>query len=145
VAVSPPTEVSAAPADHLAPGELLEGREQVFGVALPRGMQVTASFVKVIYANGPASVHALVQYFRARLEGGSLREEDRVATFEHVKGRGQPDLDLLVRIAPAPDGASVEIRDATPPPAPVLPDEASRWRQVGLTPAGRLIDPSHLE
>jgi hypothetical protein len=58
---------------------------------------------------------------------------------------GQPGRELLVRIATAPGGSSVEIRDSTPTPASALPDEASRWRQVGLTPDGRLADPSHLE
>jgi hypothetical protein len=141
--VSP--EMSAAPVDHLAPGELLEGSQRAFGVVLPGALQVKASFVDVVYASGAAPVHALARYFRARLEDGTMREGPAAATFEHVKVRGKPGLELLVRIANAPEGASVEIRDATPPPAPLLPDEASRWRQVGLTPQGRLIDPSHLE
>jgi hypothetical protein len=141
--VSP--EVSAAPVDHLAPGELLEGSHQAFGVVLPSALRVKASFVDVVYASGAVPVHALVQYFRARLQEGSLREGPAAATFEHVKVRGRPGLELVVRIANAPEGASVEIRDATPPPAPLLPDEASRWRQVGLTPQGRLADPTHLD
>jgi hypothetical protein len=67
------------------------------------------------------------------------------ATFEHAKVPGHPGVELLVRILAAADGSSVEIRDSTPPAAPSLPDEQSRWRQVGLTPQGRLADPSHLE
>jgi hypothetical protein len=136
---------SAAPSDHLAPGELREGSQRAFGVALPSALRVKGSFVDVVYAGGPASVHALVQYFRARLEDGTMREGPAAATFEHVKVRGKPGLELLVHIANGADGASVEIRDSTPPPAPALPDEPSRWRQVGLTPQGRLADPSHLD
>jgi hypothetical protein len=144
-APSAAAEGSAAPADHLAPGELLEGSQRAFGVVLPSALGVKASFVDVVYASGSVPVHALVQYFRGRLEEGTVREGPAAATFEHVKVRGRPGLELLVRIATAPEGASVEIRDATPPRAPSLPDETSRWRQVGLTPQGRLVDPTHLD
>jgi hypothetical protein len=143
--VAPPPAATPAPVDQLAPGELLEGSERAFGVALPRIMRVKGSFVDVVYGAAPTSVHALAQYFRSRVEEGSFREGPSAATFEHVKVRGKPGLELYLRILTAPDGTSVEIRDATPRAAPLLPDEASRWRQVGLTPNGRLIDPTHLD
>jgi hypothetical protein len=143
VAASP--GATGAPVDHLAPGELVEGSRQVFGVALPRVMNVRQSFVDVVYASGPATLDALVPYFRSRLEGGSVRRWPSVATFEHASVRGKPGVDVFVRLATVPEGASVEIRDATPHPGPSLPDQAARWRQVGLTPEGRLIDPSHLD
>jgi hypothetical protein len=136
---------AAPPVDHLASGELLEGPVRVFGVALPRVATVKETFVDVAYASGQASVHDLARYFRARLQGGSLREGPAAATFEHVRVPGKPGLELLVRIVTAPDGSSIEVRDATPPPAPALPDETSRWRQVGVTREGRLADPSHLD
>jgi hypothetical protein len=131
--------------DHLAPDELIEGSQAAFGVLLPRALALKASFVKVVYASGPPSVHALAQYFRARLEGGNMREGPQAATFEHVRVRGKPGVELLVRITRGIEGASVEIRDSTPPVVPALPDEAARWRQVGLTPQGRLADPTHLD
>jgi len=135
----------ATPVDHLAPGELLEGPQQAFGLKLPRDLRVEGVFVDVVYATGPATVHPLVQYFRARLTGGGVREGATSATFDHVRVPGQPSVELLVRVAEAPGGARVEVRDVTPRPAPKLPDEAARWRQVGLTPDGRLADPTHLE
>ena len=138
-------EAEPTPVDHLAPGELLEGPVRAFGLPLPRATAVKGSFVDVTYASGPVSVHALAQYFRARLHGGSLRESMDAATFEHGKVPGHPGVELLVRILAAADGSTVEIRDSTPPAAPSLPDEMSRWRQVGLTPQGRLANPSHLE
>ncbi|MDP8999285.1 MAG: hypothetical protein M3O46_04165 [Myxococcota bacterium] len=138
-------DVTPLPVDHLGPDELAEGTEQAFGVVLPRALAVKGSFAEVVYASAPASVHALTQYFRGRLQGGVLREGATAATFEHVKVRGKPGLELVVRIARAAGETSVEMRNATPPPAPDLPDEASRWKQVGLTPAGRLLDPSHLD
>lgn len=81
----------ATPVDHLAPGELVEGPREAFGIALPRDLQVTASFVDAVSAKGPVSVHSLVQYLGARLAGGSLREGTEAASFEHVTARGKPE------------------------------------------------------
>jgi hypothetical protein len=136
---------SATPVDQLAPGELAEGPDRAFGIALPREVQIRRSFVDVVYARGPVGVHSLVRYFAARLDGGSAHESLDTATFEHVRARGKPGEELLVQISSVFDGASVEIHTVTRPPAPNLPDEAARWRQVGLTPDGKLTDPSHLD
>ena len=136
---------SAAPVDHLAPGELLEGGQHAFGIVLPRDLPIEEAFVDVVYANGRVPVHAVVQYLRPRLQEGDLREGDSAATFDHVKVRGQPGLELRIRITTAPEGTRVELRDSTPHPAPNLPDEAARWKQAGLTPDGRLANPTHLD
>jgi hypothetical protein len=140
-----PAASAAPPADHLGPDELVEGSQEAFGVTLPRDIQVKGTFFDVVYASSHASVHALTKYFRARLEDGSMREGARAASFEHVRVRGKPGLELLIRVAAARDGATVEIRNATPPTVAPLPDEAARWKQVGLTPHGRLADPTHLD
>jgi hypothetical protein len=144
-AASTPAASVATPADHLAPGELLEGSEQAFGIVLPRDLRVKGRFVDVVYTTGRPSVHALTQYFRARLQDGSLREGAQAATFEHVRVSGKPGLELFVHVAAARDGTNVEIRNATPPPASPLPDEPARWKEVGLTPHGRIADPTHLD
>jgi hypothetical protein len=136
---------SAAPVDHLAPGELPEGSQTAFGLVLPRDLQVRESYVDVVSAVGPVSVRALVRYLAARLEGGSLREGTQAATFEHVAARGKQGPELLVRVTSVLGGSRLEIHKVTHLPASDLPDEASRWRQVGLTPEGKPIDPSHLE
>ncbi len=136
---------SAAPVDHLAPGELMAGTVDVFGVLLPREMAVTGSFVDVVYARGPAPVHSLAQYFRARLQGGGLHESSATATFDHATVPGRPGMQLFVRVGVVPGGSSVEIRDATPRPGQVLPDDSARWKAVGLTPQGGLADPTHLD
>ncbi len=134
----------AAPVDHLAPGELAEGDGRAFGLVLPRDVQVEATFAEVVYASGAIGIHPLTKYFRAHLEGGSLEEEDMSATFVRVRIPATPGREFRVHIGRSPNGARVEIRDTTPPPAPDLPDEAARWRAVGLTPEGRVIQPAHL-
>jgi hypothetical protein len=138
-----PAEVQ--PVDHLTPGELLEGTQHAFGLTLPRELPVEAAFVNVVYATGPVLVHSVARYFRSRLEDGALRESQSAATFEHVKVRGKPGLELTIRILAGAEGTRVEIRDTTPPSTPNLPDDAARWRQIGMTPQGRPLDPTHLD
>ena len=57
---------------------------------------------------------------------------------EHVTVPGKSERPLMIHIAEVRREAVIEIRDATPRPAPNLPDEAARWKSVGLTPNGRL-------
>jgi hypothetical protein len=133
------------PRDHLADGELLEGDGRAFDLQLPRGLRVEGSFVDVVFAAGPLPVHSLVQFFQPRLIGGDLREGPDAATFVHVQVAQKPGRKLTVHIARGPRETRLEIRDETPPPPQNLPDEAARWRAVGLTSDGRLVDPTHLQ
>jgi hypothetical protein len=141
-AAAPP---NTAPVDHLAPDELTEGAQKAFGLTLPHDVHITQSFVDLVSATGPVSVHSLVRYLSAHLEGGALREGADAATFEHVRARGHPELELLVHIGSVLGGSRIDIHTVLHPPAAQLPDEASRWRQVGLTPQGKVIDPAHFE
>jgi hypothetical protein len=133
------------PADHLAPGELLEGTDSAFGITLPRGLRVDGAFVDAVYTSGMLDVHALATYFSARLQNGDMREGATSATFEHVNAKDKTGRLLTIHIAKIGDGARVDFRDVTPVAAPNLPDNAARWRHVGLTPSGRVLDPTHLD
>lgn len=133
------------PPDHLADGELLEGDGRAFGLALPRGLRMEGTFTDVVFAAGPLPVHALVQFFKQRLTGGDLREGPDAATFAHVQVAQKPGRQLTVHIARTPRETRLDIRDETRPPPQNLPNEAARWRAVGLTPDGHLADPTHLE
>jgi hypothetical protein len=137
--------VAPAPVDHLAPGELLEGTEHAFGVTLPEGLHVEAAFASEVLASGPLTVHPLVQYLQARLKGGGLREGTGSATFEGVKASNDRDPPLTIHIMQVRDGVRVTLRDTTSRPAVPLPDDATRWKQVGMTPSGRIADPTHLD
>ncbi|HEY8088437.1 MAG TPA: hypothetical protein VIF09_11345, partial [Polyangiaceae bacterium] len=138
---------STVPADHLAPGELVEGKEVAFGVVLPRGLSVDERFVDVVHASGPLSVHSLVAYFRPRLTGGAFREGERSATFEHVSAPGAPaDTELTLHVSVGPGKTLVDVT-ATPihhaPQLGAMSDE-ERWKQQGLSPNGRVLDPQHM-
>ena len=145
-----PTDVAAAPssvpADHLAPGELVEGPETAFGLKLPREVHVERARLGSVRAVGPVSVHALVRYFRARISEGQREEGDTYAAFTGVRLPVKPGAVFRIRMTELPGRGSVlELDDVTPPPIPNLPDEAARWREVGLTPDGRVLDPTHLD
>ncbi|MCA9627098.1 MAG: hypothetical protein KC766_05515, partial [Myxococcales bacterium] len=43
------------PIDHLAKGELAQGTEKVFGLAIPRKMRVERRFLDAAHAVGPVS------------------------------------------------------------------------------------------
>jgi hypothetical protein len=133
------------PPDHLGPDELIEGSEQAFGLVLPRGLEVESRNVGTVVASGSMTVRALVKYFQPRLEGGSLREGETVATFEHLKAPGPEDAELAIHIRVAIPRTRVQIDRIPHPPPSVLPDDSARWRQAGLTPQGKLLDPTHLE
>jgi hypothetical protein len=135
----------AVPVDHLASGELLEGTDKAFEVTLPRGLHVDGRFVDLVLTSGPFAVSQLVAYFQARVQNGDLSKGPATATFDHVTAPDHPERQLSVHITKAGDGAHVDFRDVTPPKVAPPTDEAARWKGVGLTPNGRLIDPTHLE
>src|SRR5579862_3989582 len=87
-----------APVDHLAPGELIEGTAKAFGLTLPRDLQVDRTFAEVVFTSGEVGIHPLAKYFRARLEGGTLQEDDTSATFTHVRVPSLPTRELTIKI-----------------------------------------------
>jgi hypothetical protein len=140
-----PPSLTATPVDHLAPGELVEGTQQAFGVALPREATITRSEPGTIYAIASVGVHPLVRYLRSRLLDSHLVEGDTFATFDHVKLHDKQDQVFRIDISAVAGGAALEWDNVTPPPAPNLPDETARWRAVGLSPQGKILDPTHLD
>ena len=142
----------AKPVDHLAPKELLEGDAKAFGLVMPRGVRVDQSFADVAYASGAVDTQAVVQYVRVRVREGKMIEPsfagDGKTTFDHVRVPAMPDKQLVVAVKPVPGAigmTQIEVRDVTPTKAPELPDEAARWRNAGLTPEGRVLDPTHMQ
>jgi hypothetical protein len=141
-----PVKAPELPADHLAPGELLEGSEQMFGITLPRGMKVDATFAKLAFASGPVALHPLVDYLRAHVQNGGLREGEGSATFEHVTAPGKPQPELQIHVVVLREVVKVVFTDPTPDTVvPPLPDNESRMKHAGLAPSGRILDPTHLD
>ena len=71
-AVAPSASASAAASDHLAPGELVEGKEKAFGLVLPRDLRLQKSFQSVVFAWGPSNATDVSNYVRARVKDGTV-------------------------------------------------------------------------
>ena len=126
--IAPP----APPADHLAPGELVEGTQHALGVLLPQVVHIRESFVDVVYASGPTSVAALVPYFRAHLRGGDLHASEFLATFEHVHAAlRQPTARTGHRRAGRPDRTPEAVSsESASPPRPTARASTSTTRRL---------------
>ncbi len=129
-----------------APGELVEGPLKALDLRLPVGMQIREAFTSVVYAWGPVDPMQLANYVRGHVKGGSISVGAAATVFDHVSVPTNPKRLLRVRVETAGVGrsAQLEVRDVTPPPQAPAADDAERWRRIGMTPDGKLIDPSHL-
>ncbi len=143
---STPAPSARPPLDRLAPGELVPGDTKAFSLVLPRDVKIDQAFNSVIFASGPVSASDLSNYVRSRIVGGNVSVGATATVFDQVKPADDPKLSLSIRIFPGPmgRGAHIEVRNVTPPPLPDLPSTAERWKQFGLSPDGRVLDPQHL-
>jgi hypothetical protein len=148
-APEPVASASAPPPvvrDQLAVGELLEGSEQAFGLKLPRGIHIEETFATVVFAQGSLKAADVANYIRSRVTGGAVHVGAAATIFDQVFTPGYPSRPLSIHVEPLPrsGGTRIEVRDTTPPPALEGATEAERWKAAGLTPEGRVADPTHL-
>ncbi len=141
-----PAPSASATVDRLAPGELVDGPFRAFELKLPAGMQIREAFTSVVYASGPVDARQLANYLRAQVKGGSVNVGAAATVFDHVTVPANAKRILRLRVDAVGQGhaARLEVRDVTPPVLPPAPDDAERWRRAGLSPDGKLLDPSHL-
>jgi hypothetical protein len=143
-----PVASSARPVDHLAPDELIEGDQKALGVPVPRGMAVDRAFADNVYVSGTVKQTALVQFLRERVRGGRQVENARTGeiVFDRVKVPAEPAKELQINVSGRGAFTRMEVRDVTLPSTVGAPsDEPGRWHAVGMTPNGKLADPTHLE
>jgi hypothetical protein len=134
------------PVDRLAPDELAAGNAEVWGFAVPREMQVEHRYQEVTHIIGPVKPDALANYVRDRVvvshvEIGAART---IFPNARIKG-GASDRVYELDVIPEPGNTRLVIRDTTPPKVEPGLSDAERWRQAGLTPEGRPLDPKAFE
>jgi hypothetical protein len=147
VAINPGTATPAPPPrDHLVPGELIEGNERAFGLTLPRGSTVESAFAQQVIAGCPSKATDVANYIRPRVSMGTVAVGAASTIFERVQVAANPGRELVIRVegATTGTGSRITVRDVTPPPVDPSLTEDQRWQQVGLTPGGRVADPTHL-
>ncbi|HKO47414.1 MAG TPA: hypothetical protein VJV79_06810 [Polyangiaceae bacterium] len=134
------------PIDRLAPDELAAGNAEVWGFVVPREMRVEHRYKQVTHLVGPVKPDALSNYVRERVlvshvEIGAARTifpDARIKT-------GAADRVYELEVIPEPGITRLVIRDTTPPKIQPGLSDAERWRQAGLTPEGRPLDPKAFE
>jgi hypothetical protein len=143
---APGPGASAAAHDRLAPGELVDGPLRAFELRLPAGVVIREAFTSVVYAWGPVDPMKLANYLRGQVQGGTVSVGAAATVFEQVTVPSNGKRLLRIRVETAAQGhsAQLEVRDITPPPQIPAADDAERWRRVGMTPDGKLLDPTHL-
>jgi hypothetical protein len=146
-AASALSQPSALPLDHLAPDELAPGKAEVYGFAVPRGMEIESRLLDRAYVSGRVSPEALANYVReqvvvSHVEIGAART---VFPMARIKA-GRADRVFNLEVLPDGPRTRLVIKDVTPPPPPPpgLTD-AERWRAAGLTPDGHPLEPQKLE
>ncbi len=140
------TGSAARPVDRLAPDELAAGNAEVWGFTVPREMQVEHRYQEVTHIIGPVKPDALANYVRDRVVVSHVEIGAARTIFPNARIKnGASDRVYELDVIPEPGITRLVIRDMTP--AKVVPGltDAERWRQAGLTPEGRPLDPKQFE
>jgi hypothetical protein len=141
----PPTPPPRPPVDTTLPGELAEGKEQAFGVPLPRVMRVIGRFRDVVMAEGPVAPDQVANFFRSRVKAEKIETGPVKTVFSRVSVKSQPDALIMIEVVGRAGTTSVSVRSVPLP----RPDDTSsteeRMRRLGLNPDGTLTDPTHLQ
>jgi len=134
------------PVDRLAPDELAAGNADVWGFAVPREMQVEHRYKEVTHVIGPVKPDALANYVRERVVVSHVEIGAARTIFPDARIKaGKADRVYELEVIPEPGITRLIIRDTTPPKIQPGLSDAERWRQAGLTPEGRPLDPKAFE
>lgn len=146
---APSTGDGGQPLDHLAPGDLPIGTDTAYGLPLPRDVHVDSRFGGV-QASSSLSAEEIANFVRRRVKDGHVDAGPNATNFTNVVLVSNPKQVLNVEVR-AVRGAGLRrsellVFDATPPPMPSSREsDAERMKKVGLTPDGKLLDPSHMQ
>jgi len=145
-----PSAKPKPPVDRLAPGEITEGTDAVYGITLPLGMKVIAHFPKIAHAIGDVGPEDVANYLRDRVDVSHVELGAVATVFPDARVKGG-DSKVILRIEVIPigrDRTKLVIKDVSPPSEPVTTDDgltdAERWRRAGYNPDGTLLNPNKL-
>jgi hypothetical protein len=144
--VVPSASVAPPPSDRLAPGELSAGDGNVFGLPVPREMQVALRAPDSALVVGEVEPEALRNYVKERVVVGfvEVRPDRTVFPTARIKD-GPPDRVFDIEIGRDQKLTKLHIRDTTPVAPPPGLSDAERWRRAGFTPDGKPLNLKQLE
>jgi len=137
---------ASKPIDRLAPDELAAGNAEVWGFVVPREMHVEHRYKEVTHLVGPVKPDALANYVRERVLVSHVEIGAARTIFPDARIKaGAADRVYELDVIPEPGITRLVIRDTTPPKIQPGLTDAERWRQAGLSPDGRPLDPKAFE
>jgi hypothetical protein len=137
---------SARAVDRLEPGELVAGKQAVFGFLVPRQMSVERRFHDEALLSGPVSAAALAAYIRKQVTTTHIEMTGQRTIFESASiNTGNAQRSYRFEIVPEGTRTTLLVRDLTPPPTVRGLSDEERWKRAGITPDGKLADPKSLE
>jgi hypothetical protein len=143
-APAPPPALSARPVDRLLPGELAEGSEKAFGLALPRVAVVRGRFTDLVFADVDVPPHRVANYLRQRVTADKIETGPVKTVFSRAAVRGQPGVELGIEVLSHGGFTELQIRKLPTTKVPAGMSDAERWRAAGFNPDGTPIDPTQL-
>ena len=144
-AASSSTRPSASPVDRLAPDELAETPQLVFGFPVPQGMRVDRTFPDEVKLVGHVAMHRLVAYTKKHVKTSTIRLRGKMLVFEQAHIGQDPSNVFRVEVSDAGPMTTLSIRNVTRPKAPPNLSEAERWKRAGRNPDGTPLDPAALK
>lgn len=140
-----PPPSTTAPVDQLLPGEMAEGPESAFGLPIPRRMKIDARFADAVFASGTMAPELVANYVRERVVAEHVDTGPVKTVFSKATPKSAPQRVVRVEVVLEGSATQLVVRDETRPPAKDGLTEAERWKELGLTPQGTPLDPTHLE
>ncbi|XXY47362.1 hypothetical protein WME91_45900 [Sorangium sp. So ce269] len=143
----PPSDAPAPrpPVDQALPGELAEGVEQAFGLPIPRRMKVRARFSDAVFAVGEIPAERVANYVRTRVLAGNVETGPAKTIFSRATVKSAPQRMIRIEVVSRAHVSELVVRDETRPPPERGLSVEERWRRNGLTPDGKVLDPTRLE
>ena len=108
-------------------------------------MHVTARFPDAVYFAGSLSLEATATFVRQRVTAALVDTGPSKTVFSGATLKAAPQQTMRIEVISLEGETQVVVRDETRPKAREGLSEEERWREVGLDPKGRLLDPTHLE
>lgn len=135
----------ARSADRLPPGDLLEGPDEFFGFAVPRGMRGRLIAPGLVEITGHVDFDKLATYTKDRIAVRHAEMLEDQLVFRNARILGTKDRLFELTLNRQRKESRLEIQDITKTPAPQGLSEDERWKRAGLKPSGGLIDPNSME